>query len=307
MDLHIKYRPAKLAEVIGQPQAVKQLSGFIESGSIPHVLGFYGPPGVGKTTMARIMASEIGANGMNVNEINLAVKNGIDDVRSLQERCSMRPLGGGNAAYILDEAHSLTKQAYQGLLKLFEDTPKHAYFFLCTSQPEKIDKAIKTRITGINLQPVSEATLVKLIVDVAYLEAGIALQAEDAEPIARAASGSPRQALVYLSQAIACGFDPVAMASLFAEVDESSDIFPLCKLIMFPMAGQWEQIYALVSKLPEDKIEPARWMLLNYAKACMKEQRNCERAVRVIQAMKSPFYDSKVAGFLANCYLAWSK
>jgi DNA polymerase III gamma/tau subunit len=307
MDLHIKYRPTDLDSIVGQPQAVKQLRGFLNENKVPHVLGFYGPPGVGKTTLARIMANEVGATDMNITEINLAVKNGIDDVRSLQERCALRPLGGKNAAFILDEAHSLTKQAYQGLLKLFEDTPKHVYFFLCTSQPEKIDKAIKTRVTGINLHAVSESVLVKLIIDIADLEAGIILEAEHAEPIARAANGSPRQALVYLGQALACGFDPVAMASLFATTDEKVNYFPICEAIMFPKQGDWGRVYGLIMSIPEDEVESARHMILSYAKSCMKQQKNAERGARVIQAMKSPFFDSKLAGFLSNYYLVWSK
>ena len=307
MDLHIKYRPTNLESVVGQPQAVKQLRGFLNENKVPHVLGFYGPPGVGKTTLARIMANEVGATDMNITEINLAVKNGIDDVRSLQERCALRPLGGKNAAFILDEAHSLTKQAYQGLLKLFEDTPKHVYFFLCTSQPEKIDKAIKTRVTGINLHAVTESVSVKLISEVCFAESNIVLDTEHAELIARAANGSPRQALVYLGQALACGFDPVAMASLFAETDEKVSYFPICEAIMFPKQNDWSRIYGLITSIPEDEVESARWMILSYAKSCMKQQKNAERGARVIQAMKSPFFDSKLAGFLSNYYLVWSK
>lgn len=308
MDLHTKYRPSNLDSIVGQPQAVKQLRGFLAENKVPHVLGFYGPPGVGKTTLARIMANEVGATDMNITEINLAVKNGIDDVRSLQERCALRPLGGKNAAFILDEAHSLTKQAYQGLLKLFEDTPKHVYFFLCTSQPEKIDKAIKTRVTGINLHAVSEKELMNLMASVLTAEGcELSLSPELLEPIAKAANGSPRQALVYLSQALACKFDPATMASLFAESDEKVNYFPICEAIMFPKQNDWGRIYGLIMSIPEDEVESARWMILSYAKSCMKNQKNCERASRVIQAMKSPFYDSKVAGFLSNYYLVWSK
>ncbi len=309
MDLHIKYRPTDLASVVGQPQAVKQLRGFLNENKVPHVVAFYGPSGCGKTTLARIMANEVGATDMNITEINLAVKNGIDDVRSLQERCALRPLGGKNAAFILDEAHSLTKQAYQGLLKLFEDTPKHVYFFLCTSQPEKIDKAIKTRVTGINLHAVSEKELMDLMASVLTAEGcELSLSPELLEPIARAAGGSPRQALVYLGQALACGFDPVAMASLFAETDETSNIFPICQAIMFPgQRNNWSTLYQLITSIPPEEIEAARHMVLNYAKSCMKDRKNCERAAKVIQAMKSPFFDSKVAGFLSNYYLVWSK
>jgi hypothetical protein len=112
---------------------------------------------------------------------------------------------------------------------------------------------------------------------------------------------------VYLGQAIACGFDPVAMASLFAISDEKVSYFPICEAIMFPKQNDWSRVYGLIMSIPEDEVESARWMILSYAKSCMKNQKNAERGARVIQAMKSPFFDSKLAGFLSNYYLVWSK
>jgi hypothetical protein len=112
---------------------------------------------------------------------------------------------------------------------------------------------------------------------------------------------------VYLGQALACGFDPVAMASLFAETDEKVSYFPICEAIMFPKQNDWSRVYGLITSIPDEEVEAARWMILSYAKSCMKNPKNAERGARVIQAMKSPFFDSKLAGFLSNYYLVWSK
>lgn len=304
MDLHIKYRPSCLSEVVGQPLAVDALQGFVALKQIPHVIGLYGPPGVGKTTLARVMASQVGAKAMSIVEINGAVCNGVEDMRKLQESCSMRPLGGGNSAYIIDEAHSLSKQAFQSLLKLFEDTPKHAYFFLCTSQPEKIDKAIRSRATAINLREVPLADLKKLIVNAAAGE-GVTVPDLAVDIIAKTAGGSARVALVLLGQAISASFDKDVLASMSLDVDEKSDMFPICAEAMWPKMS-WEKIYAVIDTIPETEIEAARQMLLRYAQKCMSQTKNAPRGAKLIQAMKSPFFDSKKAGFLANYFLLWS-
>lgn len=306
MSYHITHRPKTLSEVIGQPQAVKQLQGFLDAKSVPKVIGFFGPPGTGKTTLARIMAKAVGANDMGITEHNLAVKNGIDDIRALQDAAAMRPLGGGNAAYILDEAHSLSKQAFQGLLKLFEDTPKHSYFFLCTSQPDKIDKAIRTRITGIELKAVPSSDLYNLLVKVAGDE-GIEVRQDDFRAIAKAAGGSARNALVYLNQMQACGFDSSILADLGRSVDEKHNAFPLCSMLMWPKPNQWITVWSLIEALDDDELESVRWMLLRYAASCMKDSKNAARSALLIQGMATPFFDSKKPGFLAKCYIVWSK
>jgi DNA polymerase III gamma/tau subunit len=303
---HIKYRPSTLATVFGQPQAVKQLQGFLDASSVPQVIGFYGPPGTGKTTLARIMAKEVGATAMSINEINVADKNGVEDVRKLRDDAAMKPLGSKVSVFILDEAHSFSKQAFQGLLKLFEDTPKHCYFFLCTSQPDKIDKAIKTRITGIELKTIPEAQLTTLIGSVADSE-GLEYREGDFKAIAKAAKGSARNALVYLNQMQACGFDRSVLADLANSVDEKHNAFPLCSMLMWPKAKSWGEVYALVDGVEDEELEAVRWMLLRYAASCMKDAKNCVPARNVIESMASPFFDSKKPGFLAKCSTIWTK
>lgn len=310
MQLYRKYRPQTLDTVIGQDVAVSQLKQFVAGKNVPHVLGFYGEPGVGKTTLARIMATEVGCTDpRNIIEMNMGQKTGIDDIRSIQDNLTYRPLGGGPWVYILDEFHSCSKQAFQGLLKVFEDTPAYVYFFVCTSQPEKIDKAIRTRITGIQLANLTVAVLTELITQTLYAEGsscpGIT---PSIATIATASQGSARRALVLLEQCAAVGFEMTAVRAICANADdESNDLFPICKAAMWPGKESWESIYAdYLSKMTDDEVEQARWMLLRYAEKCMKETKNAGRSAKVITAMKAPFFDSKKPGFIANYYLVWS-
>jgi DNA polymerase III gamma/tau subunit len=311
MQLYRKYRPQTLDTVIGQDVAVSQLKQFVAGKNVPHVLGFYGEPGVGKTTLARIMATEVGCTDpRNIIEMNMGQKTGIDDIRSIQDNLTYRPLGGGPWVYILDEFHSCSKQAFQGLLKVFEDTPAYVYFFVCTSQPEKIDKAIRTRITGIQLANLTAVELVDLMIQVLRKEHPTVYDEPNTmlPKIAFAAQGSARRALVLLEQCVAVGFESESLAQICENADdESNDLFPICKAVMWPGKESWESIYTdYLSKMTDDEVEQARWMLLRYAEKCMKCSKNAGRSAKVITAMKAPFFDSKKPGFIANYYLVWS-
>lgn len=297
MELYKRFRPTKLADIIGQNAAVKQLEGYISGGNIPHVLGFFGQPGIGKTTLARIMAKQLRADEQNIIEMNMAQNNGVEDIRKLQDSLRMRPLGSGPMVYILDEFHACTKQAYQALLKPLEDTPEYAYFILCTSMPEKIDSAIKTRIAGIQLvtPPINE------------LEAYVKSIAERTKvcpdpliyrKLASIASGSIRTLLVDLERAQACNYDKDVIDTWGEEGNCSPDMRDLCNALYG--AGNWDKIYAIANAIPDDSIEGCRRMVLNWGKAILKNKP--AMAAFVMDKFAKPFFDSGKAGFLLACF-----
>ncbi len=150
--LYRKYRPVKLAEVIGQEQVTDVLASSLKQGRISHAYLFVGPRGTGKTSVARIFAHEI--NGfeyqieddyVDIIEIDGASNRGIENIRELKERVTIAPTSGKYKIYIIDEVHMLTKEAFNALLKTLEEPPEHVIFIMATTDAHKVPATITSR------------------------------------------------------------------------------------------------------------------------------------------------------------------
>lgn len=299
MELYKKYRPAKLEHVIGQSEAVQTLKGMLDKKSVPHAVLFSGTSGVGKTTLARILATSIGASASEVVEMNMAEDRGIDVVRDIQQRLPMRPLIGKFRVYILDEFHQVTKDAGQAFLKMFEDCPEHVYFFCCTSEPTKITKALTTRLTRIDLRPLNKAELIDIQRDIIVRDTGEFLSNLDAGKIADAAAGSARQALVFLEQWLLSGRSQEVLAKITETEEYAPEMIELARMLF--RQTTWTEVVSIAKTVPEDQIEAIRWMLLRYAEKAITGKQ-APRAFQVIAAMAKPFWDGKRPEFLAKLY-----
>lgn len=300
-ELYKQYRPTKLDEVVGQPVAVAQLRGFLKTDSVPHAVLLHGPSGCGKTTLARIMAKELGTSDMEVREINMADDRGVDVVREIQSRLPLMPLVGSKKVYILDEFHAITPQAGQAFLKMFEDAPAHVYFFVCTSEPSKIAKALQTRLTQIAVGAVQERDIISIL-EAVLLKSRHVCDMGMLLKIASAASGSPRRALVILEQWIAAGATTEALEAITENQEEMpQNLINLCRELMGQGKPDWKKVYEIAKAIPETELESARWMLLRYAEKCMGSGGPvAKKAARLVAAMSKPFWDGKRPEFLAK-------
>lgn len=146
-------RPQTLEEMVGNDVIKAVLGGQLRNGELAHTILLVGGFGTGKTTVARVLANHLNAE---VQEINCGAETGIDTIRSIIDSQGLSPLMGDTRLYILDEVHALTKQAQQALLKPAEEPSPTTYFILCTSDPSKLDAALRSRCLELKTQDLSE-------------------------------------------------------------------------------------------------------------------------------------------------------
>lgn len=200
--LYRKYRPHEFRDVVGQEPVVKALQGAIALGNISHAYLFTGSRGTGKTSVARIFARAIGTVEDDLVEIDAASNRGIDDIRALREGVATLPFRSPYKVYIVDEAHMLTKEAWNAFLKTLEEPPRHAVFILATTEMEKVPETVLSRCQVFHFRKPTQVMLAKHLLHAAK-EEGYTLPEASADLIALLGDGSFRDALGILEKAIA--------------------------------------------------------------------------------------------------------
>src|ERR1035437_875384 len=201
LALYRKYRPKNFKEVLGQDHIVKVLESSIESNKVSHAYLFVGSRGTGKTSVARIFASQIGVSVNDLYEIDAASNRGIDDIRELRDGTRVLPFDSKYKVYIIDEVHMLSKDAWGALLKTLEEPPKHVIFILATTELHKVPETIISRCQVFTFKKATESICKKLLLDVAKKE-NFELDAGSAELLAILADGSFRDALGELQKVL---------------------------------------------------------------------------------------------------------
>src|SRR3989344_1646244 len=220
---YLKYRPQRFSDIVGQEHAIGTLLSQLETGKIGHGYLFAGPRGTGKTSTARIFAKAVNcqkyttpkfgepcnkcksclsvADGSHLDliEIDAASNRLIEDVRDLREKIKLSPVSSRFKVYIIDEAHMLTREAFNALLKTPEEPPRHAIFILATTEPSKLPSTIISRVQRFNFQRAQDTEL-SLALKKIIKEEGIKIDEEAIFAIAKAADGSFRDAVSFLDQ-----------------------------------------------------------------------------------------------------------
>ena len=220
--LYREYRPQKFSDVLGQDRVVNVLKNQVKSGQISHAYLFAGERGCGKTTCAKIFAKAINClnpidsspcgecencksieeeSTMDVVEMDAASNRRIDDIRNLKETVVYPPNNLKYKVYIIDEAHMITREAFNALLKIMEEPPSHLVFILATTEIEKIPKTILSRVQKFEFNKIGREDIIKQI-DIILSDRNISMQDEAKELIVKKAKGAMRDALSILDQVL---------------------------------------------------------------------------------------------------------
>lgn len=211
-----KYRPQSFEDIVSQEHVSSTLLNAVQQNRLSHAYMFCGPRGVGKTTMARVLARVINSiddqvdgealnQTLNIIEIDAASNNKVEDVHHLRESVRIPPQNGRYKIFIVDEVHMLSKAAFNALLKTLEEPPEHAIFIFATTEPHKVLPTILSRVQRFDFKRISVDEIVHRLEKITHDE-GISIDHESLHVIAKKADGALRDALGLLDQAIAfCG------------------------------------------------------------------------------------------------------
>ena len=238
-----RFRPQTFDEVIGQQHVAQALKNAIQSGRVAHAYLFTGARGVGKTSMARILAKALNCpnvsdgipchtceicegiaagNDVDVLEIDGASNRGIDDIRALRANVSVKSMRTPFKVYIIDEVHMLTKEAFNALLKTLEEPPPNVKFVFCTTEPNKVPDTILSRCQRFDFATIETQNIITRLKEIADAE-GFAVEPAALELVARRAAGSMRDSQSLFDQLLAFGSEQITSADVHRLLGTADD------------------------------------------------------------------------------------
>lgn len=225
-SLAVKYRPSRLADLVGQDHIVSQIKGIVKKGRVPSSIMLHGPTGLGKTTVARMLSHIFNCSNLDVEtcspcgecpscrlkehpdvvEMNMADARGIDDVRAMIQQSRNMPTYGSKRIFILDEFQQITPQGAQACLKSFEESPPNTVWIICTMSPDKVLPAIAKRCLQLQVRPVEPELIRKRLYRIAKREGLDFKTVEDGDKVLKTvadfANGGMREAIALLENVL---------------------------------------------------------------------------------------------------------
>ena len=308
--LYRKYRSRSLDEVLGQDHVTSILRRALEQGKIAHAYLLTGPRGVGKTSVARILAHEINhlpydddSSNLDIIEIDAASNNGVDDIRALREKAQVAPVSAPKKVYIIDEVHMLSKSAFNALLKTLEEPPEHVVFILATTDADKLPATILSRVQQFFFRPIPTEIMTRQLMNIAKKE-GFAIEEDAARLIAERSRGGFRDGISMLDQlSILATSDQPLTANMVTEYLGLSDATMLGNLLDSYPSDDNEKVLNIFQELENSGANSVvvSHQLLSIARNRLRKNPNLVGLVQqLIEVDRHPHPDLKLLTIFMN-------
>ena len=308
--LYRKYRSRSLDEVLGQDHVTSILRRALEQGKIAHAYLLTGPRGVGKTSVARILAHEINhlpydddSSNLDIIEIDAASNNGVDDIRALREKAQVAPVSAPKKVYIIDEVHMLSKSAFNALLKTLEEPPEHVVFILATTDADRLPATILSRVQQFFFRPIPVGIMTKQLMNIAKKE-GFAIEEDAARLIAERSRGGFRDGISMLDQlSILATSDQPLTANMVTEYLGLSDATMLGNLLDSYPSDDNEKVLNIFQELENSGTNSVvvSHQLLSIARNRLRKNPNLIGLVQqLIEVDRHPHPDLKLLTIFMN-------
>ena len=308
--LYRKYRSRSLDEVLGQDHVTSILRRALEQGKIAHAYLLTGPRGVGKTSVARILAHEINhlpydddSSNLDIIEIDAASNNGVDDIRALREKAQVAPVSAPKKVYIIDEVHMLSKSAFNALLKTLEEPPEHVVFILATTDADKLPATILSRVQQFFFRPIPTEIMTRQLMNIAKKE-GFAIEEDAARLIAERSRGGFRDGISALDQlSILATSDQPLTANMVTEYLGLSDATMLGNLLDSYPSDDNEKVLNIFQELENSGANSVvvSHQLLSIARNRLRKNPNLIGLVQqLIEVDRHPHPDLKLLTIFMN-------
>ena len=308
--LYRKYRSRSLDEVLGQDHVTSILRRALEQGKIAHAYLLTGPRGVGKTSVARILAHEINhlpydddSSNLDIIEIDAASNNSVDDIRALREKAQVAPVSAPKKVYIIDEVHMLSKSAFNALLKTLEEPPEHVVFILATTDADKLPATILSRVQQFFFRPIPTEIMTRQLMNIAKKE-GFAIEEDAARLIAERSHGGFRDGISTLDQlSILATSDKPLTANMVTEYLGLSDATMLGNLLDSYPSDDNEKVLNIFQELENSGANSVvvSHQLLSIARNRLRKNPNLIGLVQqLIEVDRHPHPDLKLLTIFMN-------
>jgi len=301
-----RYRPKKIEDLFGQESVKTKLNSILskDPDKMPRCFFLSGPKGCGKTTTALIIANIIRVNSdFDLHYLDSAAYGGVDSIRQLRAKVPYSPIGGKYKLYIFDECHRMSPNAQDALLTLLENPPKHSFFALCTTEPEKMIETVRSRCVSLQFSNLSSMDVNKIIKHIQQSEGVEEVSPKVRQAVVKASEGSARNVLMIL-ESILGKSEEEALSHIPSIAMEDSDLREILRLLIKSDAkNRWAMIREDVSAL-DGEPETIRKKVLGYLNKALLATDNPDKILRLMAPFTESTYNTGKAGLNIQFCLA---